>query len=112
MTTADLVYEHLKQLPEPTLGTVLDFVQFLEQKERQSGRTGGSKVTDGPRQPGSARGQVWMAPDFDAPLEDFKEFNHRDPFDRLLIAQAIVLGCPLLSADPLFSAYPVECIWK
>jgi PIN domain nuclease of toxin-antitoxin system len=53
-----------------------------------------------------------MAPDFDAPLEDFKEFNHRDPFDRLLIAQAIALGCPLLSADPLFSAYPVECIWK
>jgi PIN domain nuclease of toxin-antitoxin system len=46
-----------------------------------------------------------------AVLQDL-EFNHRDPFDRLLIAQAIALGCPLLSADPLFSAYPVECIWK
>lgn len=40
------------------------------------------------------------------------EFHHRDPFDRLLIAQAISLGCPLLSADPLFTQYPVECIWK
>jgi prevent-host-death family protein len=24
-----------------------------------------------PRTPGSARGQIWMAPDFDAPLPDF-----------------------------------------
>ncbi len=46
-----------------------------------------------------------------AVLQDL-EFTHRDPFDRLLIAQAIALGCPLLSADPLFNAYPVECIWK
>jgi len=29
----------------------------------------------GPRQPGSARGQVRMAPDFDAPLEDFKDYQ-------------------------------------
>lgn len=27
-----------------------------------------------PRQPGSAKGQIWMSPDFDAPLEDFKEY--------------------------------------
>ncbi|MFM7424534.1 MAG: DUF2281 domain-containing protein [Elainella sp.] len=26
------------------------------------------------RQSGSAKGQVWMAPDFDAPLEDFQEY--------------------------------------
>lgn len=26
------------------------------------------------RQRGSAKGQIWMAPDFDAPLEDFKEY--------------------------------------
>jgi antitoxin (DNA-binding transcriptional repressor) of toxin-antitoxin stability system len=24
---------------------------------------------------GSARGKIWMAPDFDAPLEDFKEYT-------------------------------------
>ena len=77
MTTAELVYEHLKQLPEARLGMVLDFVEFLEQKERQSGHAAPPRdeLTQGPRQPGSARGQVWMAPDFDAPLEDFRDYQ-------------------------------------
>ena len=26
------------------------------------------------RQSGSAKGQIWMAPDFDAPLKDFQEY--------------------------------------
>ncbi|ELS03744.1 antitoxin of toxin-antitoxin stability system [Xenococcus sp. PCC 7305] len=26
------------------------------------------------RQPGSAKGQVWMSDDFDAPLEEFQEY--------------------------------------
>jgi PIN domain nuclease of toxin-antitoxin system len=30
---------------------------------------------------------------------------HRDPFDRLLVAQALVEGCPLVSADPRVLAY-------
>lgn len=34
--------------------------------------------------------------------------HHRDPFDRLLIAQAIVEGVPILSADALFDAYPIQ----
>ena len=28
----------------------------------------------GPRKAGSAKGLIWMAEDFDAPLEDFKEY--------------------------------------
>ena len=77
MTNAELVYEHLKKLPEATVGEVLDFVEFLEQKQRLSGHTHHPRgaVSNGPRQPGSARGQVWMAPDFDAPLEDFKDYQ-------------------------------------
>jgi prevent-host-death family protein len=27
-----------------------------------------------PLKPGSARGQIWMAEDFDAPIDDFKEY--------------------------------------
>ena len=27
-----------------------------------------------PLKPGSARGRIWMADDFDAPLDDFKEY--------------------------------------
>lgn len=38
-------------------------------------------------------------------------FHHRDPFDRLLIAQAIAEKIPVLSADPVFDAYPVTRLW-
>jgi len=38
-------------------------------------------------------------------------FHHRDPFDRLLIAQAISEGIPILSGDPAFRDYPVQVIW-
>ena len=37
--------------------------------------------------------------------------EHRDPFDRLLAAQALVEGVPLLTADPAFSALRVETVW-
>jgi PIN domain nuclease of toxin-antitoxin system len=37
--------------------------------------------------------------------------HHRDPFDRLLIAQSIEEGWPIVTADPWFTHYPVEVIW-
>ena len=37
--------------------------------------------------------------------------HHRDPFDRLLIAQALVERLPIVSADPLFDAYPITRLW-
>ncbi len=37
--------------------------------------------------------------------------HHRDPFDRLLIAQAIVEDMTILTADRAFSKYPVEVLW-
>ena len=39
-------------------------------------------------------------------------FHHRDPFDRLLVAQALEEGLSLVSADPAFDAYGVARIWK
>lgn len=36
--------------------------------------------------------------------------HHRDPFDRLLIAQAQIDGLPILTADSQFAAYDVEVI--
>lgn len=39
------------------------------------------------------------------------EFHHRDPFDRLLIAQSLVENLPLVSADSLFDRYAVQRIW-
>lgn len=39
-------------------------------------------------------------------------WHHRDPFDRLLVAQALAEGVPLLSRDAAFDAYGVERIWS
>jgi PIN domain nuclease of toxin-antitoxin system len=36
--------------------------------------------------------------------------HHRDPFDRLLIAQAIQRSIPLISDDSNFSSYPVTLV--
>ena len=38
-------------------------------------------------------------------------FHHRDPFDRLLIAQSIVESIPVVSGDTLFDAYGITRIW-
>jgi PIN domain nuclease of toxin-antitoxin system len=38
-------------------------------------------------------------------------FHHRDPFDRLLIAQARVEGLTLVSRDPHFTVYGVPLLW-
>ncbi len=37
--------------------------------------------------------------------------HHRDPFDRLLIAQSIEEGWPIVTADPWFARYAVDVIW-
>ncbi|MEH1768899.1 MAG: type II toxin-antitoxin system VapC family toxin [Nostoc sp.] len=37
--------------------------------------------------------------------------HHRDPFDRLLIAQAMTEQMPLLSVDAVFDRYPIERWW-
>lgn len=36
---------------------------------------------------------------------------HNDPFDRMLVAQALVDGVPMISCDPLVARYPVQIIW-
>lgn len=37
--------------------------------------------------------------------------HHRDPFDRVLVSQAILEKMPLLSADPQIARYSVEVVW-
>ena len=36
--------------------------------------------------------------------------HHRDPFDRLLVAQAQLEGVPICTADPVLARYDVECL--
>ncbi len=38
-------------------------------------------------------------------------FHHKDPFDRMLAAQAMVDGIPIVSADPAFDPYGVKRVW-
>jgi PIN domain nuclease of toxin-antitoxin system len=42
---------------------------------------------------------------YDLPL------HHRDPFDRLIVAQARVERLPVITIDPQFARYEVEVIW-
>jgi len=37
--------------------------------------------------------------------------NHKDPFDRLIVAQALVEGMGVVSADPQLDAYGILRIW-
>ena len=36
---------------------------------------------------------------------------HRDPFDRMLAAQALARGLPVVSADPVFDAFGTIRVW-
>jgi PIN domain nuclease of toxin-antitoxin system len=59
-----------------------------------------------------ANGLLSLPPDF----RHFRElltlpFHHRDPFDRLLIAQARVEGLTLVTCDPHFRNYCVPLLW-
>jgi PIN domain nuclease of toxin-antitoxin system len=37
--------------------------------------------------------------------------HHRDPFDRMLVAQALQEGAPIVSCDPLVAQYQVQIVW-
>jgi PIN domain nuclease of toxin-antitoxin system len=60
----------------------------------------------------SANGFISLLPDF----SHFKAlltlpFHHRDPFDRLLIAQAKIEGLTMISCDPQMRAYGIPLLW-
>jgi PIN domain nuclease of toxin-antitoxin system len=38
-------------------------------------------------------------------------FHHKDPFDRLMIAQSLAEGIPIVTKDAAFRSYPVSLLW-
>jgi PIN domain nuclease of toxin-antitoxin system len=38
-------------------------------------------------------------------------FHHKDPFDRLIIAQALAERMPVVTRDEVFGRYPVSLLW-
>lgn len=47
----------------------------------------------------------------DAMLAAQLPLHHRDPFDRLIIAQCFRLRLPVVTCDPFFAPYGVEVVW-
>lgn len=39
------------------------------------------------------------------------EVDHRDPFDRMIAAQALTLGVPVATNDPAFRLFPCRTMW-
>ena len=59
---------HVVDLPElkPLVGQTVEITVIPQADDH-------SPPAEGPK-PGTAKGMIWMADDFDAPLEDFKEY--------------------------------------
>ncbi len=68
MTEEKLILAQIQQLPEQLKQEVLHYVEFLQAKYNAQSRKPKN------RKAGSAKGKYKLAPDFDQPLEDFKEY--------------------------------------
>lgn len=64
------ILEKLEKLPEPLQTEVLHYIEFLLDKYVEESST---EVPPKKRKAGLLKGKIWMADDFDAPLEDLKE---------------------------------------
>lgn len=64
--TASMLYTKISSLPPSMIQEVNDFVEFLQSKQKKN------KVKE--RKFGCAKGLIVMHDDFDAPLEDFKDY--------------------------------------
>lgn len=78
MSTAEIV-NLLNELPEEKKEEASDFIAFLLAKSKaekqKAGKESFTKVEGNPERGfGSLKGKIWMSPDFDEPLEDFKEY--------------------------------------
>jgi uncharacterized protein DUF2281 len=62
-----MLLAHISALPDNLKAEVADFVAFLEQKHKPE-----HKIKE--RQFGAFKGRFVMSPDFDEPLEDFKDY--------------------------------------
>lgn len=63
------LYSKLAMLPDDLKAEVSDFVDFLAAKQRKSMDKKKPKF-------GNGKGMFVMKPDFDEPLDDFKEYMH------------------------------------
>lgn len=73
----DLLIQEAQGLSEDALMEVVRFMKFIKAENandmnaRESGSKDGKRIF---RKAGKYRGQIWIADDFDAPLDSFKEY--------------------------------------
>lgn len=67
-----VILEKLKELPESLQTEVLHYIEFLLEKYAKPSRP--KELPRKKRRAGLLKGKIWMADDFDAPLEDFKDY--------------------------------------
>lgn len=65
-------YIQLSSLPEDVRKQVMDFIEMLMQRREEKPSDKKRKHT-----PGLAKGMITIPDDFDAPLDDFKEYMER-----------------------------------
>lgn len=65
------ILEKLEQLPESLQTEVLHYIEFLAEKYAKRSST---QAPQKKRKAGLLKGKIWMAEDFDAPLEDLKDY--------------------------------------
>ena len=66
------ILEKLETLPEALQTEVLHYIEFLS--ERYAVTHDQMETRPKKRQAGLLQGKIWMADDFDEPLEDFKDY--------------------------------------
>ncbi|MBW4462123.1 MAG: DUF2281 domain-containing protein [Nodosilinea sp. WJT8-NPBG4] len=66
-----VILEKLEQLPEALQIEVLHYIEFLAEKYAKDTPT---QAPQKKRKAGLLKGKIWMAEDFDAPLEDLKDY--------------------------------------
>jgi len=68
--TEQLLLSEIHQLPESLQLKVLDYINQLKKEQPVENKY----IKDGKRVFGALKGKFKMSPDFDEPLEDFKEY--------------------------------------
>jgi antitoxin (DNA-binding transcriptional repressor) of toxin-antitoxin stability system len=80
LTEKEMCMKTIELTPEVGLQSLMDEVKHGEEVVLTENHIPVAKIVAVPQEPrrtpraGSLKGEIWMAPDFDAPLEEFKEY--------------------------------------
>ena len=76
MTQQAELFRNIEKLPPQDFGQVIDFVKYLQHRAQNVNKPLDTQNKEAPKERvfGCSKGKYRMADDFDAPLEDFKDY--------------------------------------